>query len=512
MELRGGSAAVAKSIGPISVMGFGAFLIGQPGVALQPVQPKPSSSAVLADGLRLWRKPGAIQNGAACATCHSPDGIEIAAYAFDDADIRRRALPHLGDAGADAMVAYIHALRDEFHFTHLRDPESDRPLQPGGQVLPGADAVARDDAFGDELKYKLPFLFNGRIETLAQAKAAEKQLLAIDVTNLRVGIPFNRISEDYVHGSEHSSIAQWFPELPPAVPPASLDAWYAAEDAYLANPSAATLHAMLDLYRQQVNSARMMGLSILSVAKFRALLVLQDRLRRHLEAMPAYITSDVSAFPHFNPIWEVGEVTRDFMGKGPYVMGLDPELRERKLAGPAFEDQMHQMRAAWFWAGWLSDQGLFRTSTGSKTKLGLWFSQSMEYDGPYAFHDMFANARRQAVVSNNPDSWGENEDRKRRIWDFAGMRTLQTYYVDMPKSEPYRSMYTTFVANCFRMNLLFLRDDLQRTQQVWVRRNTEANVDQFVRFIEYHDPADRTAIANLQRDIDSLAENAQERI
>src|SRR5476651_2625096 len=85
-----------------------------------------SQQAILQQGLKLWRKPGAIQGGAACASCHSPDGIEIAAYDFDDQDLVRRAEPHLGKEDAGLLVEYFHALRDKLHLFPLRDPIRDR--------------------------------------------------------------------------------------------------------------------------------------------------------------------------------------------------------------------------------------------------------------------------------------------------------------------------------------------------------------------------------------------------
>ena len=473
--------------------------------------PATPQSAVLARGLKIWRKPGAIQGGAACATCHSPDGIELAAYAFDDADLERRARPHLSVADARQLVAYIHALRTKLQLHVLRDPNRDRPLQPGGSCLAGADPAARDLAFGKELQGKLPHLFGDPIETVEQAKAAEGELLRLHPVALKVGIPLNRLSEDVAHGNAHASIAQWLPEVAPEIPKKDLRAWYVAEDRYLANPTQEELHRLLLLHGRLVDTSRMLGLSAISVAKFRALLVLQDRMRNRTEMDTDNVSGDVRAYGNYNPIWEVGETAREMMDRDPGALGMDPTTQTKKLAGPALSEQMHQLRVSWFWAGWLSDQGLFKTSHDDKVRLGMWLSESLSKDGPYPIHNVFANARRQAVVSNDVGSWGEPLARRRRIWDFAGLRAFQADVKDIPKEPKYRQLYVTFTANCFRMNLLLLKDDIERTNEVWVKRNTKANASELLSFIKSEDPKHAASAEKLERELFELVDRARER-
>ena len=452
-----------------------------------------------------------IQGGAACATCHSPDGIEIAAYNFDDPDIIRRAQPHVGSADAGLLVQYFHALRDKFGLYPLRDPLQDRPLQPGGSILAGNTPSERDLAFGLELKEKLPRLFGRRIETIDEAKAAEAELLRLPVTNLRVGIPFNRLSEDVAHGNEHSTIAQWLPEVAPLIPENDLKSWYAAEDQYLASPSETQLHVLLEKHRQLLNTNLMVGLKAMSVLKFRALLVWQDRMRHRTEADPLTVSHELSLYSNDNPIWEVGDLARDMMGRDPSSFGMDKETQSKKLAGAPFSEQLHQLRVAWFWAGWLSDQGLFKTSHDDKIRLGMWISQSLSQDGPYPIHNVFSNARRQAVVSNDPDAWAESIVRKRRIWDFAGLRSFGYQSKDLPEDPSYRELTITFTANCFRMNLLLLKDEILRTHAVWVKQSARSNVQELVRFLKAYDPANLTSTQILEQELTTLIDGAKER-
>jgi len=490
------------------VCGVAAALAGSVKDNATPIR---NSQQILADGLAIWRKPGAIQNHAACATCHSPDGIEIAAYKFDDADIIRRAQPHVGSAGARLLAEYFHTLRDRLHLYPLRDPDQDRPLQPGGKVLAGDTPGARDQAFGLELKLKLPLLFGPRIKSIAQAKAAESELLFIDPVNLKIGILLNRLSEDIAHGNEHASIAQWLPEDPPSISPSDQTTWYAAEDRYLMEPTQQRLHALLLLNRRLIDTSTKLGLGVLSAAKFRALLVWQDRIRNRTESAPLSVAGDVSLFGAGNAIWDVGQRALDVIGQNPTSLGMDEETRAKKLSGASFPEQLHQLRLAWFWAGWLSDQGLYKSSHDDKVRLGMWLSQSLSQDGPYPIHSVFANARRQAVVSNDPEAWGDAPVQRRRIWDFAGLRAFSYLTRDLPREVEHRKLTIAFTANCLRMNLLLLKDDIRRTNAVWVRQSSLANAKELVSFLTKYDPEGSEDARQLGKELAVLINKAKER-
>lgn len=474
-------------------------------VVFASLRPEAKTSDILADGIRIWRKPGAIMHGAACATCHSPDGIEIAAYNFDDADIRRRASEHLDARDTDTLLGYIHALRSKLGLYPLRDPLQDRPLQPGGSVLPGETAEARDLAFGRELKECMPSFFSGPIDTTAKAKSAEQEMLRIQPVSLRIGIPLNRLSEDVAHGKDHASIAQWLPEVSPAIPEKELAGWYAAEDLYLCDPSQEHLAELLRRHSAMISTSRLPDLDALSVIKFRALLVWQDRIRHRVESAPYDVSPDVAQQTEFNAIWEVGEFSRELIDRDPTALGMSGDVRAKKLSGPPLSEQEHQIRSSWFWAGWLSDQGLFRTSREDKTRLGQWMATSLSQDGPYAIHNVFASARRQAVISNDVEAWGgEPMSRRRRIWDFAGLRSFGFQTRDLPTNPEHRRLYIAFTANCFRMNMLLLGDDIHRTGIVWRKQNARFAIEEMTRFIEVEEP--QNAPADEKRRIGLLAQ------
>src|SRR2546423_6355107 len=97
------------------------------------------------EGLEMWRRADLGNNS--CSFCHSFEGTELAVYNFDDETLRRRAEPHFGKAEAPKLVEFIHAVRKRYGLTRLHDPMKDRPLQPGGQPLPGDTPQTRDLAF-----------------------------------------------------------------------------------------------------------------------------------------------------------------------------------------------------------------------------------------------------------------------------------------------------------------------------------------------------------------------------
>ncbi len=470
-----------------------------------------SQDEVLAKGLKIWRKSGRIDGGASCATCHSPDGIELAVYNFDDANLKRRAAVHLNAEDTQTIVNYVHALRAKLNLRDLRDPNENRPLQPGGTVLAGNTATERDLAFGHELKVRLPHFFEGRIDSLAKAKVAEKELLDLSPIQLKIGIPLNRLSEDFVHGDDHASIAQWLPEIAPLIPEEDLQAWYSLEDKYLANPTQENLKSLFLHHVQVVKTSRMLGFPAISALKFRALLIWQDRIRHHSEADAVPISTDILTLGSYNAFWDVGDMVRQMMGRDPQSLGMPPETVIKKTGATPLADQFHQLRAAWFWAGWLSDQGLFKTSYDDKTRYGLWMAESLSKDGPYPMHSVYATARRQAVVSNNPSSWGEAQSRKRRIWDFAGLRAFSYFYRDIPTNPEHRDLYIKFASNSIRMNLLLLKEDLVRTHLVWQKMNTKGNTAELIHFLRTQDPAGAATDEPLGKEILKLTEAAKDR-
>lgn len=74
--------------------------------------PALENGRIIREGVAASRKKGGF--GESCASCHSPDLIELAVYDFGDDTLRRRANSHVSTKDREKMVAMIHALRDKY--------------------------------------------------------------------------------------------------------------------------------------------------------------------------------------------------------------------------------------------------------------------------------------------------------------------------------------------------------------------------------------------------------------
>src|SRR5258708_9051391 len=152
----------------------------------------------------------------------------------------------------------VHALRARFHISAPPDPMTTRVFQPGGDVLAGKDNFERDKAFGAYMKDTLKLrLMGGPINAVADAQQAWRELAAINLRQLRVGIPFNHYTEDIFNNAgatpacpdrhqcdDHGTIADWTRDVP-VLTAATATAVFAAHDRYLASPTLENLKAVL---------------------------------------------------------------------------------------------------------------------------------------------------------------------------------------------------------------------------------------------------------------------------
>ena len=162
-------------------------------------------------GLIAWRTPDNAERS--CSSCHSPDGIELAAYGFAKDDLVRRAARHLTEERQTQVVKWILQNRGKIHGEAV-NPMMGRPLQPGGRVLPGFTPKDRDLAFQTSLGSAAPKLEGPRIRSLKAAKEIRDEVLDLDLKSLSVGIEMNRLSEDGFHGKDHATLAHWIPDVP----------------------------------------------------------------------------------------------------------------------------------------------------------------------------------------------------------------------------------------------------------------------------------------------------------
>lgn len=402
-----------------------------------------------------WRKPDV--HGRACVSCHSPDGLEIAAYAFSDADILRRARSHLSEPEAEQIVAMIHGLRAKYNIEKLLDPMKDRPMQPGGSVLPGETPMERDAAFAASLPAFLPRLFGARIDSVAAARSACDQIMAVDLADLKIGIPCDRISEDEFHGKLHATIADWIPDVPlMAELPADL------EDAYLRAPTDqnyATLDAALAALGPRPGTLA----HALALNKRRALLLFQHRLRQKLLRRPQSLP-----FLMGNPLWAIGDFARQYAKVPIDGLGMPPDIAAKKLSGPDSATQMRQLRLSWMWLGWCADPGLQRSSPITETMRADYFAEALWNDGPYPMHEAFMLTRKLATEAFDKTAWGSAPPQHLDL-DYTAFLNDKGIAGPLSSSKKHKKLCNTFVANAFRMNLFLLMDELGRTKTVYLR-------------------------------------------
>ncbi|MBI3721374.1 MAG: hypothetical protein HY248_02380 [Fimbriimonas ginsengisoli] len=425
----------------------------------------------LREGLKLWRKPGAINDHAACANCHSPDGIEIAAYGFSDETIRRRAAPHLSMSDSNGVVHFIHSVRAKYGIKRLLDPMEDRVFQPGGRVLPGKAPLDRDGALAQGLAPLVPTLSKGRIGSLADALRAKNELLKIDLWSLRIGLEFNRLSEDGFHGKEHASIANWFADTPRVPREASSAAWYGLHDRYLADPTDANFWALYNRVVDLTKGNLFIPGELLSFEKYRALLLGQHLMRRALLGKPprrgpVALAGTVSQRLIPNPMWSVGDFARQYEDADFGVLQFPKEVLAKKSLGPPAAEQLKTMRAPWLWLGWMMDQGLQRINNERATKRGEYVMNALWNDGPYPVHNIFMASRAELVHCFVPEAWGSGFQRH-FVLGYGAFRRSGFYVSMEPKSPEHRRLYRTIVANAFRMSTYLLLEDVRRLGAIW---------------------------------------------
>jgi hypothetical protein len=389
----------------------------------------------------VWRKLDA--QGRACASCHSPDGLELSVFNFGRTDVLRRASKHLAADDQLAIFAFLNRKAVE-----SLQPMLDRPLQPGGSPLPGKTAADRDLAFGTNLVRLVPGLTQP-VKDLEGAKRLRDQLLSIDLRTLPVGFFLNRLSEDRFHGEEHATIAQWIPDLPVANSPEL----FRLQDAYLADPNIETLSA-LDSATVAANPITQ-GLADLSLQKYRSLLMLNYRLRTNDRSRIVLGRGNQA-----NPMWQVGDLARQYAGADARMMGAPHEVALAKTV--LWSKQLKDMQIPWFWLGWTEDPGLSRSGLVPETMTGHYFVTSLLDNGPYPIHAAFVVARRMVELGYGQNSWNSPMPRHPELQfsAFAVSHRLTGLEIQNPAQKV---LFRLILTNTFRMMTLLVADDARRS-------------------------------------------------
>lgn len=526
------------------------------GPAYDPKNPLPQDELekALEAGLEAWRFAG---TDGACVGCHAPDAYDLAKVGYSDADIVRRALTHVDQQKADALVAYVHALRQKHGMVDLLHPAKFRPEQPAfeafAEATPGLEVTdpqaqdERDEAFMNALTGDLGLLWaTGKVDSLEKAKQARDELLAIDLGKLKLGIPFDHLSEDGWHGEPHRSIFEWYPAIPSAPLPGKETEWYALADAYLADPSAEHLWAYYDaidaltgcghdlsnggdplFYQRACDWMRL---------KFKSLQVFQHMLREGTTDYPDVFadqppgTTPVSALDLViarYPIWEAGDFIRvSPLQRPPETACFSQDNLPCTLLPPKIDATIHEVptyeearikqgqvfQQSWFVMSWLRDPALLHESHNFATFIGDYLESVLlpHYDIHHAF--VFA---RTAAEKSASAAWMNAPGFRAGTGKIASVRTfsfkqVRNNFSPPPEDDPRRETHERMFANFARIWIHLVEDDLQKTGEVFDRQEVLRAVRFMRTWIAELEGAEDPAINALVLSIEALAPGATE--
>jgi hypothetical protein len=466
----------------------------------------------LAEGLEAFRYAG---KGGACVGCHAPDGYDLARVGYADADILRRAKNHVDEARADSLVTYVHAMRQKYAMTRLLHPARYRPEQPAFDAFeaktPGLEVTdpkaqeERDLAFMQSLtdQYKLLWA-TGKIDSLAKAKQAYDEIRAVDLHSLRLGIPFDHLSEDGWHGNEHLSVFEWYPGIPTAATAGNEAAWNKLMDDYLANPTDDALWVMYE----GIDKLTGCGADLSSQGdpnfygracdwmrlKYRSLQVVQHMMRHETVAYPDVFSDMPGATPqthldtmiHRYPIWEAGDVLRIaplqrpaqtacFTGNNHPCTLLPPDIDATIHDDPSYEEarikQSEVFQQSWFVMSWTRDPALLHESANFATFIGDYLESVMlaRYDVHHAFVVTKTAVEKSAAVGfRDADGFRNGTGKIASVRTFS-FKQLRNNLSQPPANDPRRATYDRMFANFARMWIYLIEDDLAQSKEIYDR-------------------------------------------
>lgn len=519
---------------------------------------KPMTQEQLAEalqrGFETWRFAGM---GGACVGCHAPDGYDLAKVGYSDADIVRRALDHVDQEKADTLVAYVHALRQKHGMTELLHPAKFRPEQPGfeafAETTPGLEVTdpqaqdERDEAFMHALTDDLGLLWaTGKVDSLEKAKKARDELLAIDLRTLKLGIPFDHLSEDGFYGEPHRSIFEWYPAMPTAPLPGNEKAWNDLADAYLADPSDRNLWAYYDAIDTLTGCAYDLSNNgdpaFYEPAcewmrlKFKSLQVFQHMLRRSTIAYPDVLADQPSGTTLAgaldlviarSPIWEAGDFIRVSPLQRPDQTAcfsqqnlpctlLPTKIDETIHDDPTYKEarikQGEVFQQSWFVMSWLRDPALVHESHNFATFIGDYLESVLlpHYDVHHAFVVAKMAAEKSAATA-----WRDAKGFRMGTGKIASVRTfsfkqLRNNFSPPPADDPRRETHERMFANFARMWIHLVEDDLKVSGEIFDRVEVLRAVRFMRTWIAQLEGAEDAAINALVLSIEALAPAAKE--
>jgi hypothetical protein len=274
-------------------------------------------------------------------------------------------------------------------------------------------------------------------------------------------------------------------------------AWHGLVDQYARDPSDLNLWRMYDAIESHTGGeATAPQAAGWSLRKYQALQVATHMLVNRTLSLPATFADGPVEDPGErraraiarNPFWRVGEAIRQHplnCNQPDPCTRFPPTLDVTLNPGDeARERQSYEEKMSWFWMGFSLDPALVLTEDSLATVSGDYF---LALSQPwYQVHNAFivativthkANARQyrdvKGVALPGHGLWASPRP-------FMAFKHSERELHHPPRADPRYPIHERIWANSFRMYLLLMDDELQRTGQVFDREQTTANVD-FIR-------------------------------
>jgi hypothetical protein len=466
-----------------------------------PTDPK----QIYATALEMWRRP--IPKGS-CAGCHGADFFDLARIGTNDATLRRRAL---GDTAtqteAESLVLAVRQMRLDQKLP-TENPQTFRPFQPGGAVLPGNTNLERDIRFGKQLKTFSPTIMGARVGTLALAQQSCNELNGINLRTMPTGVEFPLWSSDVFNGNQFGTMNDWVSDIPREPTTQYRAEWLALQSAYLENPSDENfwkMYAKIDTFTETLPGVGN-GAKVFTLEKFKSALLGQHMMRAELKPgfdpnngfakgpiafsyldSPAWkkIIPFDEYYPGGQALWEVGDKGRGVLGLNQNAIGtpltsVQARLNDPRNLFPAFtlesvpagmDGKIHeeQVRLAWFWIGFTFNPSLQRVAGSNSTKVGEYMIGSLIEQYMY-MHNTFSTQARLCAKGFLPDAnYKSSPSFQPEYGYFTGygreiLAWAQKGQAAVPATQKLeqQNLWHTFTANAFRSSLILYSDAISK--------------------------------------------------
>lgn len=443
----------------------------------------------------------------------------------DDAILRRAAL-HVPPQDAAALVDLVHAQRRRFDIIRPCSPEY-RPLQPGGDVLPGDTPHEQDAAFGQQLRDMGVAIETEIIRDVDDAQHAWDQVRQLDLRTLKIGIPLPRWTEDGFNGDVHHDVNDYMPPL--GSPPYDPDGWYAIVDEYIDEPTDERFFAMLERLEEESNTDEFEAqfdddapnckyktaagyLVTLNRNKRRSQQVVQHLFRRSLLAGEQW--PEIGEVPLRGYAEQYGEPLNPFFQLGgnhiepicyPSTDG-GKVANERIIASfpddfreevPAEDLQTLELRKLpkqlvhpWMTLGQIYDPALLMREDAAANKLHYWHLLSFVHDG---YHDPFFTLHRVATQGHYFTELRDTDEHPGEVSHYgrfathplldAGRHFLSEFARNFLSGDDPRAIETHRIKlNVMRTALLLMREHLMQGEAV--REPNNMPFEHFRRYLD----------------------------